>query len=363
MKMKAAIIHEAGAPFAFETVDIMDPQAGEVMVKVTACGVCATDQAAREQIFKVPLPAVLGHEGCGVIEKVGPGVTEFCVGDKVGFSYGSCGKCPNCRKGRPYGCYEFANNFKGTMPDGTTRISLNGKKVSSFFGQAAFAEYAVINTNSVIAVPDGINLATVGPLGCGIQTGAGAVMNVLKPEPDSSIIVTGCGPVGMAAIMAAKIVGCTIIIACDIVESRLELAKEFGATHVINSKACDKSVHEIAFEITEGGCDYSVDCTAIGPCIKESLECLRPLGKCANIGGALELNLSAEDDLVRFGRSLIGVTEGYSIPKIFIPQLLNYYKKGMFPYDKMITYYDFEQLDKAFEDTKAGIAMKAVVKM
>ena len=366
MKMKAAVIHEANQPFQYEEVEIAEPKAGEVLVKISACGVCATDQAARSQVFDVPLPAVLGHEGSGVIEKVGPGVTEWKPGDKVGFSFAYCGKCKNCLAGKPYGCYNFGPfNFGGTLADGTKRISYKGQEVSSFFGQGSYAEYAVVGTNSLVRVPDGVDECLVGPMGCGLQTGAGSVLNVLKPEPDSSIIVTGCGPVGFAAIMAAKIAGCTTIIACDIVQSRLETAKEFGATHIINSKELPegKMVHEVAFEITGGGCDYAVDCTAFGPCIKESLNCLHPLGKCANIGGAMKLDLCAETDLVRFGRTLIGVTEGYSNSKIFIPQLLNYYKNGQFPFDKMITFYDFEQIDQAFADTKAGKVLKAVVKM
>lgn len=363
MKAKAAVVHAKGAPFQIEEVELKDPKFGEVLVKVTACGVCHTDEVARQQIIPVPLPAVFGHEGCGIIEKVGPGVLNFQPGDKVGFSYGYCGTCPNCRAGKPYGCRENRRlNFSGQQFDGTKRITFKKQEVSSFFGQGAFATHAVVHVNNLIPVPDGIDLNLAGPLGCGIQTGAGAVLNFLKPEPASSIIITGMGSVGYSAVMAAKIAGCSTIIACTRTDSKLELAKEFGATHTINSKKVESVVEEVR-KITGDGCSYAIDCTGSGVSVRQSLNCVASLGKCVVLGATQELTIHVENELMGAGKQLIGIVEGCSIPQVFIPQLIEYYQKGMFPFDKLVTYYDFEDINRAFEDTKNGKVIKAILKM
>lgn len=363
MKARAAVVHTKGEPFKIEEIELNDPKFNEVLVRVTACGVCHTDEVARQQIIPVPLPAVFGHEGCGIIERVGPGVTGFKPGDRVGFSYGYCGVCPACRSGKPYGCRENRRlNFSGRQFDGTKRIIYKKQEVSSFFGQGAFATHAVVHVNNLIPVPDDMELALAAPLGCGIQTGAGAVLNFLKPEPASSILVTGMGPVGFSAIMAAKIAGCSTIIACTRTDSKLEMAKEFGATHTINSKKVD-NVQEEVRKITGYGCSYSIDCTGSGASVRQSLTCVESLGKCIVLGATQELTLHVENELMGAGKQLIGIVEGCSIPQIFIPQLIEYYQKGMFPFDKLVTYYNFEDINQAFEDTKNGKVIKAILKM
>lgn len=363
MKIKAAVVSEKGQPFQIKGMELDPPKSGEVLVKVTACGVCHTDEVARQQIIPVPLPAVFGHEGCGVVEDVGPGVTHIKKGDRVGFSYGYCGCCEACRTGHPYGCEDNRRlNFSGTQLDGTKRLQDNGVAVSSFFGQGAFASHAVVHVNNLIPVPDDVDLAMVAPMGCGIQTGAGAVLNYLKPDPASSIIITGCGPVGLSAVMAAKIAGCTTIIACDVIDSRLEMAKELGATHIINSKNVDSVIEEVK-KITRIGTNYAIDCTGIGACVRQSLNCTRSLGTCIVLGATQELTIHVENELMGAGKKLVGIVEGCSIPQIFIPQLLEYYKKGLFPFDKLITYYNFEDIAQAFEDTHHGKVIKAVLKM
>lgn len=364
MKIQAALIEKAGEPFKITELDLAEPKADEVLVKIVACGVCHTDEVARQQIIPVPLPAVFGHEGCGIIEKVGPGVTEFKPGDRVGFSYGYCGKCEACRTGRPYGCKENRRlNFSGVSYDNTKRLSKDGVEVSSFFGQGAFATHAVVHVNNLIPAPVDIDLGIVAPMGCGIQTGAGAVLNYLRPGPDSSIIITGCGPVGLSAVMAAKIAGCSTIIACDVVESRLALAKELGATDTINAKTTE-SVVDRAKELTGGmGTNYAIDCTGNGICVRQSLNCTRSLGVCVVLGATQELTIHVENELMGTGKTLAGLVEGCSIPKIFIPQLIDYYKKGMFPFDKLITFYDFKDINQAFEDTLGGKVIKAVLRM
>ncbi len=363
MKIEAAVVSHKGQPFQIKEVELNAAKMSEVLVKVAACGVCHTDEVARLQIIPVPLPAVFGHEGCGVIEDVGPGVTGFKKGDRVGFSYGYCGTCEACRTGHPYGCEENRRlNFSGTQLDGTKRLHDNGQEVSSFFGQGAFATYAVVHVNNLIHVPDDIDLAMVAPMGCGIQTGAGAVLNYLKPDPASSIIITGCGPVGLSAVMASKIAGCTTIIACDVIDSRLEMALELGATHTINSKKVASVVDE-AKKITRIGTNYAIDCTGIGACVRQSLNCTRSLGTCVVLGATQEMTIHVENELMGTGKKLVGIVEGCSIPQIFIPQLLTYFKKGMFPFDKLITYYNFKDIAQAFEDTHKGKVIKAVLKM
>ncbi len=362
MKIQAAAVFEKGQPFQIEELELEAPKHGEVLVRVEACGVCHTDEVARMQIIPVPLPAVFGHEGCGIVEETGPGVTAFKKGDRVGFSYGYCGECYACRTGRPYGCEENRRlNFSGTQFDGTKRLSFGGSEVSSFFGQGAFATYAVVHVNNLIPIPDDVDLAMTGPLGCGIQTGAGAVLNYLKPQPDSSILVTGCGPVGLSAVMAAKIAGCSTIIACDIVDDRLKLAGELGADYLINGR--NSPVADEVKKITGIGANYAVDCTGIGECVRQSLNCTRSLGICVVLGATQELTIHVENELMGAGKTLVGIVEGCSVPQVFIPQLLAYYKKGWFPFDKMITYYDFEEINRAFEDTRNGKAVKAVLKM
>ncbi len=363
MKIKAAVVFEKGGPFQIKELELDPPKTNEVLVRVTACGVCHTDEGARQQAFPVPLPAVLGHEGCGIVEETGPGVTGFKKGDRVSFSYGYCGTCEACRSGQTYGCERNVElNFSGVHFDKTTRLHDNDKDVASFFGQSAFATHAVVHVNNLIPVPEDMELDLTGPLGCGVQTGAGAVLNCLRPAPASSAIITGCGTVGLSAIMASKIAGCSTIIACDVVDSRLDMAIELGATHTINSKKTPAVVEEVR-KITRLGTDYAIDCTGIGACVRQSLNCTRSLGTCVVLGATAELTINVEEELMGVCKKLIGIVEGYSVPQVFIPKLLDYYKKGMFPFDKLITYYDFEDINQAFEDALKGGAIKVILKM
>ena len=364
MKIQAAVVHEAGQPFQIEEVELSGPKAGELLVKIVASGVCHTDEVAQHQGIPVPLPAVLGHEGCGIVEDVGEGVTEFRKGDRVSFSFGFCGHCENCLSAHQHACENFnAINFGGVMADGTRRLSQNGVELSSFFGQSSFATYAVVHQNSTIKVTDDtIDLALLGPLGCGIQTGAGAVVNRLKPAFGSSIAVFGCGTVGMSAIMAAKIAGCDKIIAVGGNKKSLELALELGATHTVNRKECDDIVAEVK-RITNGGTHYSIDTTGVGDFVRKALASVRFMGTCVVLGATGDLTINVQQELMGDAKSLIGIVEGDSIPKLFIPQLIEYYKKGRFPFDRLIKFYDFKDINKAFADSHNGDVIKAVLKM
>ncbi|WP_339217911.1 NAD(P)-dependent alcohol dehydrogenase [Ornithinibacillus sp. FSL M8-0202] len=362
MQIKGAVVHEKGQEFKIENVELAEPKANEVLVKVVAAGVCHTDAVARDQVIPVQLPAVLGHEGSGIVEKVGSSVTTVEPGDHVVLSFSSCGHCENCLTGHPASCiYLTEFNFGGKMQDGTHRISQGDQEVSTFFGQSSFGTYAVSNERNVVKVDKEVDLRLLGPLGCGIQTGAGTVINKLQPEFGSSIAVFGCGAVGLSAVMAAKIRGCSKIIAVDVHENRLELAKELGATHVINGSKVD-TVEEIR-KITDGGTHYAVETTGVSPVVVQSVQSLRSLGTVAVVGATGDVTLNVQQDLLNEGRSIVAVVEGDAIPQLFIPQLIEYYKNGQFPFDKLVKFYDLEEINEAFADSGKGITIKPILTM
>ncbi|MCI7606771.1 MAG: NAD(P)-dependent alcohol dehydrogenase [Spirochaetales bacterium] len=367
MRIKAAVTHSTGAPFVIEEVELDEPKMGEILVRITASGICHTDEAVQHQFIPTPLPAVLGHEGAGIVEKVGPGVTEFKPGDRVGISYGFCNTCCNCRKSRYFVCKSLNKiNFGGIQPDGTTRLhTVDGKDLSTFFGQSSFATYAVVNQNHAVKVEyNDVDLAIVAPMGCGIQTGAGAVLNRLRPEFGSSIAVYGCGTVGMSAIMAAKIAGCQQIIAVGGNEKSLELAKELGATDTVNRKKVDDLVAAVKkVSLSGDGVNYSIDTTGVGDCVRQSLGFLDFDGTCVVVGATGDITFNVQNELMGDGKSLVGVIEGDSIPKDFLPKLLTYYKNGLFPIDKLMKFYKFEEINEAQAASHRGECIKAVLRM
>ncbi|MCL2202016.1 MAG: zinc-binding dehydrogenase, partial [Oscillospiraceae bacterium] len=233
---------------------------------------------------------------------------------------------------------------------------------ATMFGQSAFAEYAIVHERTAVKVPDNIPLEITGPLGCGIQTGAGAVWNRLRPRPGSSIAVFGCGSVGLSAIMAAKVSGCGMIIGVDRTDSRLEMALELGATHVVDTSQTPDAVAEIR-KLTDLGADCAIDTTGNALCTRMSLQCTRPGSDTVVVGGGGDIVINVELDLMSVSKSLIGVVEGDSNPKVFIPEILEHYQKGRFPFDKLISYYSFDQISEAMSDTHSGKAIKAVLKM
>lgn len=367
MKIKAAVTYESGAPYQITEVELDEPKADEILVRIVASGICHTDEAVQHQFIPMQLPAVLGHEGAGIVEKVGSAVTEFKPGDRVGISYAFCNCCTNCRRARPFVCRDLNKiNFGGIQPDGTTRLhTTDGQDLSTFFGQSSFATYAVVNQNHAVKVEyNDIDLALVAPMGCGIQTGAGAVLNRLHPEFGSSIAVFGCGTVGMSAIMAAKIAGCEQIIAVGGNPKSLALAKELGATHTVNRKEVSDLVQAVK-DISLSGCgvNYSVDTTGVGSCVRQSLGFLDFDGTCVVLGATGDIAYNVQTELMGDGKSLIGVLEGDSVPKLFLPKLLAYYKKGMFPFDRLIKYYPFDQINEAQAASDAGECIKAVLRM
>jgi len=360
MKIQAAVTHAKGKEFAIEEVSLDTPRSQEVLVKVVATGVCHTDAVARD-LGITPYPIVLGHEGAGIVEQVGNNVSTLAVGDHVVMSFAHCGHCDHCLTGHPTVCSKFNDlNFGGHLEDESSRLKQGDVELATFFGQSSFGTHVVAHERNLVKVDKDVDLALLGPLGCGIQTGAGTVLNRLKPEFGTAIAVYGCGAVGLSAIMAASIAGCQQIFAVDVHDSRLALAKELGATHTFNGKTTN--VVEAIREVSAGGSHYAVETTGVPPVVRQCLHALRPLGQAAIVGVTPEMNIDVHNDLMAEGKSMIGVIEGDSVPRVFIPKLVDYFKAGKFPFDKLIKFYRFDQINQAFEDSAKGTAVKPVLK-
>ncbi|WP_295717783.1 NAD(P)-dependent alcohol dehydrogenase [uncultured Halovibrio sp.] len=361
MQIQAAVTTGQSEDFALDTVELAEPALGEIRVRIVATGVCHTDAVARDLGIS-PYPIVLGHEGAGVVDAVGEGVTDLAVGDHVALSFAHCGQCGRCLTGHPTVCSTFNElNFGGAMDDGSHRLHKDGEAISTFFGQSSFATHSVVSAHNAVKVDKDVDLALLGPLGCGIQTGAGTVLNRLKPEFGTSLVVYGCGAVGLSAIMAAAIAGCHQIIAVDVHDSRLELARELGATHVLNGGKDD--VVEGIRGISGGGSEYAVETTGVPAVVRQSLQALRPLGVSAIVGVTPDVTLNVHEDLMAEGKSMIGVIEGDSVPRVFIPQLVDYYRDGRFPFDKLVRFYSFSEISQAFEDSKNGTTVKPILRL
>jgi len=361
MKIQAAVTRAQGAPFSIEEVRLSGPGPGEVLVRVVATGVCHTDAVGRDLAVS-PYPIVLGHEGSGIVERVGEGVDDLAPGDHVVMSFAHCGRCGNCLTGHPTVCEAFNElNFGGRMEDGGARLHHDDGDLSTFFGQSSFGTFAVAQARNVVKVDPEVDIALLGPLGCGIQTGAGTVLNRLKPGFGSSIAVFGCGAVGLSAVMAARIAGCPRIFAIDVHDSRLELALELGATHAFNGGKVDV-VAEIKVA-SEGGVHYAVETTGVPPVVRQSLNALRPLGTAAIVGVTPKMEIDVHNDLMAEGKTMVGVIEGDSVPRVFIPQLVEFHKVGRFPFDRLVRYYEFDQIEQAFEDSASGRTVKPVLRM
>ena len=365
MQIRAAVTRTPGGPMSLETLELDDPRAGEILVRVVATGVCHTDLVVRDGMLPTPQPVVLGHEGAGIVEAVGAGVTKVVPGDHVVMSFNSCGTCPTCSSGAETYCYEFfARNFLAARSDGSTALRSGPDSVhSNFFGQSSFATHALCHERNVVKVATDVPLELLGPLACGIQTGAGAVMNALGVGSGASFAVFGTGSVGLSAIMAAKLVGAATIVAVDIDKRRLALAETLGATHTIDPAERDATAELL--EITGGGLNFALDTTGLAPVIRSAVEALAPRGTCGIVGASgagSEITLD-EVHFMSGGRRLMGIVEGESHPDTFIPELVDLYRKGEFPFDELVTFYDLDQINDAFHDCEIGAAIKPIVRM
>jgi aryl-alcohol dehydrogenase len=366
--MTAALTACCGADWKLGKARLAEPRDDEVLVRICATGVCHTDVSVRDQHLPTPLPAVLGHEGAGIVERIGAAVTDLAVGDHVVLTVASCGHCTNCLRGLPTYCESAGPlNFSGRRPDGSATISTeeDGDISGGFFGQSSFATYAIANRRNAVRIPKDVPLELMGPLGCGIQTGAGTVINTLRPRFASSLVVFGAGAVGISAIMAARLVGCATIVAVDVHANRLELAKELGATHTVNVREAGGDVVAQVRQACGGaGADYVVDTTGVAAVAPQAAASLAPLGQCAIVGvypPGTQLTLPV--DSIFFGQTVGGAIEGNSVPKLFIPQLISMWRQGRFPFDRMVAFYDFSDINHAVADALSGKVLKPVLRI
>jgi aryl-alcohol dehydrogenase len=363
MKIQAAVVREK-SKFTIEPVTLDEPQDDEVLVRVVATGMCHTDLTMLDQQFPFPLPAVLGHEGAGVVEQVGRNVSKVKAGDHVILTFGSCGICKSCNAGIPAYCGAFVQyNVSTRRPDGSCPIHSGGQPLaSSFFYQSSFATHAIAHFRNVVKVDRDLPLEVLAPLGCGVQTGAGAVLNCLKVRRGTSIVVFGIGAVGLSAVIAARIAGCSTIIAVDMHESRLALAKELGATHAMNAR--DPKAMEEIISVTATGADYAVEATGVPAVVSQAIMSLAPTGSAVLLGvmphGAiLELPAFAFGP----GKSVRASIEGDSVPDEFIPRLAELYRTRELPLERMIAFYDLADINAAAADSHSGKTIKPVIRM
>jgi aryl-alcohol dehydrogenase len=364
MEIRAAVAFEIGGAFTLEQLELSDPRDDEVLVRIVGAGICGTDLGALHGHLPIPAPpSVFGHEGAGIVEKVGARVTKVKPGDHVVLAWDYCGTCTACKLGKELSCLNFfVHNFHGARTDGTATLRKGDEVVHGcFMGQSSFADFALANERSVVKVQEDVPLEILAPMGCGVMTGAGAVMNSLRPAPGSSIAVFGVGTVGMSAVLAAYVCGCTTIIAVDIKADRLKTAKEFGATHTVNAGEVDPV--EAVLDITGGGPEFSLECIGNPKVFRQAVDVLPRLGVCGLVGVVPPMTeVSLNMDLIMNGRTVKGVLGGDGIADLFIPKLIELYSQGRFPFDRMITFYPFDEINQAVEDMATGRVLKPVLR-
>lgn len=362
MKIQAALATTPDQPFVIREFDLEPPRPDEVLVRIAATGICHTDIAVKQQDVTLPLPMILGHEGAGVVEAVGSSITHLVPGDHVVLSGDSCGTCRRCQHGLPSYCDEFVErNLTGRRLDSSSPVHDEGAVVNGrFVGQSSFATHSVVSGRSAIKVYKEYPLALMGPLGCGLTTGVGTVMNALRPPAGSSIAIFGTGTVGLAAIMGAVLTGCKIIIAVDPVESRRAMAVEAGATHALDAN--DPALVEEILGLTQGGADFSVECSGVPAAVNAAVTCLARPGWCAQVGATPAQTTHPLDmDHLGFGRGIKGVVMGDANAQSFVPYLSDLHAQGKLPYDRFVKFYDFADINQAIDDSKSGDVIKPIL--
>jgi len=367
IKSKAAVAWGPGLPLSIEIVDVQEPQAGEVLVRLIATGVCHTDAFTLsgddpEGIF----PCILGHEGGGIVEQIGEGVTSVQVGDHVIPLYTpECGECKFCKSGKTNLCQKIRDTQgKGLMPDGTTRFSKDGKPIYHYMGTSTFSEYTVLPEISLAKVNPEAPLEEVCLLGCGVTTGMGAVMNTAKVEKGATVAIFGLGGIGLSAVIGAVMAGASRIIAIDINESKFALAEKLGATECINPKKHDKPIQDLIIDITDGGVDYSFECIGNVDIMRSALECChKGWGESVIIGVAgAGKEISTRPFQLVTGRVWRGSAFGGVKGRSELPQIVEQYLAGAFKLDDFITHtMGLEDINTAFNLMHEGKSIRSVI--
>lgn len=360
MKIRGAVLRAADGEYAVEDLELGEPRAGEVIVRIVGAGMCHTDVVPRAGTPLVGPPIVTGHEGAGVVEAVGEDVSTVRVGDHVCISFDSCGICGNCRNAMPAYCAEFmARNLTGRRADSSTALTDGGgaEVLSRWFGQSSFATHALATERNVVVVDKSLPLELLGPLGCGVQTGAGSIIKALAVRAGSSVVIFGVGAVGLSAVMAAKVRDAATVVAVDLHDHRLDTARRLGATHALKGSS-DTLLDEL-LEITGGGANYAFDTTGAPSVMRTALDALRMTGVCGYVG--VQLGDLVLDGTALLGKTAIGILEGSAVPQTFIPEMIELWQDGRFPFDTMIETFSLDQINQAEQASLSGQVIKPVL--
>ena len=358
MEITAAVARGADVPFCVERLTLAAPGEGEVLVEIVASGICHSDLTAKRN-FPAEMPIVLGHEGAGIVREIGPGVEGVRVGDHVLATYSSCGRCARCHAGVPGYCERWVELNAGRFGADSPLAHDGQVVVGAFFGQSSFASHIVAAARGLIVVDPGVDLTMTAAFGCGIQTGAGTMVNVLRPEADSAVVIFGVGGVGMAALMAARVLGVGRLIAVDVSAARREIARDVGADVVLDGAAEDVVAQIKA--ATGGGATHALDTTGLAPVIANAIDALATRGVLALVAlGEPTLPIEVAK-LIGHGHTLRGSIEGDVDPQEFLPRLVGWYRQGKFPMEKIVRSYPFEDINEAVADALAGVVVKPVL--
>ncbi len=362
MKIIAALSGKGGPAPELVELEQEEPRAGEMRIRLVATGICHTDLHEHPGRHS-PQPIVLGHEGAGVVDMLGEGVRGFALGDHVILSGNSCGTCQSCLAGRPTYCdLAMPLCFGAKRLDGSTALSgADGPVHSHFFGQSSFASHAIVPQRTAVKMPKDLPLEKLGPLGCGVVTGAGGVIEALKVGFGDTIAILGTGGVGLSAVMAAKLVGAKRIVAVDLSPERLELASTFGATDCLLGNE-----HDLAAKIrgiTGRGVDFTFNTTNAPAIHTLALEVLAMNGTAGFVSAPLGPFSPQMFGMLAGGKQLRGILGGDANPQTFLPQLAEYWRQGRLPFDRMLSFYPFAEIERAFADAHAGRAIKPVLLM
>jgi S-(hydroxymethyl)glutathione dehydrogenase/alcohol dehydrogenase len=363
-KAKAVVCRETNQPVVVEEILVDPPQRGEVMIKLAACGVCHSDLSATNGTIPFPTPVILGHEGAGRVIAIGEGVSEYKVGDHVVSSFVSmCGKCRYCQTGRPQLCDQAAKAAT-TLPDGSLRTrDLAGKPLHVFSGCGVMADYATLHVDNVVKIDQQMPLDKAALIGCGVMTGVGAAVNTAQVEPGSVAVVFGCGGVGLNAIQGCAIAGARMIVAIDTSDAKLDMARQFGATHVLNSRN-EENLVKAVIKLTEGGADYAFECVGLGEIAAQAYGVLGKGGKAVVVGVASPKDMtSIRTASLTFGeKTLTGSYFGSARPRQDFPRLIGLYRTHRLKLDELITRtYSIDEAPQAFADLAAGRNARGVI--
>jgi aryl-alcohol dehydrogenase len=364
MLSRAAVIRAAGGPFHVEPVDIDDPRDDEVLVRIVATGICRTDLSTRATHLPPAPPVVVGHEGAGIVERIGAAVTGVRPGDHVVLTYATCGACWPCATGMPAYCSRFfVSNFAGRRSDGSTPIrDASGREINAnYFGQSSLAAHAIVRENNLVVIDRAVPLHLAATLGCSVLTGAGAVLGRPESLPSDAVAVFGCGGVGLSAVLAARAAGYPVIIAVNRSEARRRIARDLGATHVLDP--ADEDLVERIHQITGGGVDYAVETTAVPEILRAAVESLHASGTCAVIG-TTSPGVTAPLPIMAItaGRTVSGVPMGGVAPRRLVPRLIDLQHRGTLPIDRLITTYAADRINDAVDDAENARVVKPVIR-